>query len=265
MATFGYHAVYDESYDDALGYAAEVGFDYVQFDLNVPRFFLNDLSPSEIRRIRSLASKLGLGVSFHAPGDNISLFTDYHRIRDAIISHLTDILAVAGGIGARHLTVHPGAYPSFRISGEDGNRYESTYGDYYRGILRENLALLARKSPPVLLCVENVGMGEITRAALENLFEAGLPTYLTWDWAKSWGSPAVEAFFRRHVDRIREVHIHDAIPGTQSHLPIGEGGLDFAGILDIIELPAVATTIEVRPREEATRSREYLLQMLRDR
>jgi sugar phosphate isomerase/epimerase len=98
----GYHAVYDESYADALEFAASKGFDCVQFDLNVPHFSLHRLSAGERSRIRDLAARLGLRLSFHAPGDDVSLFTDHPGIRDAVLRHFAEIVGIAEEVGARH-------------------------------------------------------------------------------------------------------------------------------------------------------------------
>ena len=44
----GYQAVYDNLYLDALKYAKKNKFDYVQFDLNVPKFYLENLEKNEL-------------------------------------------------------------------------------------------------------------------------------------------------------------------------------------------------------------------------
>ena len=71
----GYQAVFDRDFFDAISYAAENRFDYVQFYLNVPRYYLDELGPRELDRIRLAASDKAVGLGFHAPGDNVSLFT----------------------------------------------------------------------------------------------------------------------------------------------------------------------------------------------
>jgi hypothetical protein len=40
----GYHAIYDQDYFEAIDYAGKNNFDFVQFDLGVPKFFLDSLS-----------------------------------------------------------------------------------------------------------------------------------------------------------------------------------------------------------------------------
>ncbi len=40
----GYHAVYENNFYDAIDNAKTYGFDFVQFDLSIPEFFLDNLS-----------------------------------------------------------------------------------------------------------------------------------------------------------------------------------------------------------------------------
>ena len=164
---FGYHAVFDPNYRDALLYASANGFSYVAFDLNVPRFFLQDLSAAETAEIAGLARDLGVGISFHAPGDNISLFTDYPEIRRGILAHFAFIAERANSMGAARLTVPPGFRPSFRKHGEKGEDYQSEYEAYYGGVFRENPRFLA--GLPLAVCVENQPLDAVAAEALEAL------------------------------------------------------------------------------------------------
>lgn len=92
---FGYQAVYDRDFFDAIGYAAANRFDYVSFDLNVPRFYVDRMADSDLDRLRRATERAGVGLAFHAPGDNVSLFSDYPAIREGIVKHFGRIIAAA--------------------------------------------------------------------------------------------------------------------------------------------------------------------------
>ncbi|MGE5528937.1 MAG: sugar phosphate isomerase/epimerase family protein, partial [Patescibacteria group bacterium] len=257
MAIFGYQAVYDSGFAEALRFAAANGFSYVSFDLNVPRFRLQALSPAEIKGIARLSRVLGVGLSFHAPGDNLSLYTDHPEIREGIMAHLRSAAAIAAELGAGRLTVHPGTRPSFRRNGEADDGFQAEYRDHYLGVLRENLLCLA--DYPFALCVENSPLDGLTAEALAGLFTQEAPVYLAWDIAKTYTldlarDEFTEAFMRGHAERVREIHLHDIVPGFHAHQALGEGRLDLAPYLDLIGDERIAKTIEVRPREEALRS-----------
>jgi len=254
--------VFDKDFHDAIAYGADNAFDYVQFDLNVPRFYLDHLTARELRRIRAAADDRRIGLTFHAPGDNVSLFADFPAVRKGLLRQMHHILQRANDLGARHLTVHPGLQPSFRKAGEGGDAYRQEYGSHYRRVLGDNLRWIADRAGTVLITVENFGAVDLAFGALGDLLGQGLPIHLCWDFAKSISQPGAEAFFRDNTAYIREVHVHDRDGQGHSHQIVGEGTIEFAQYADLMERPDVATTIEVRPREAALESRRRLAQIL---
>jgi sugar phosphate isomerase/epimerase len=264
----GYQAVYDHDYYDAISYAAEHGFDYVQFDLNVPKFYLDELDNRDLDRIRGFTEEKQVGMSFHAPGDNISLFTDYPDIRQGILDHLSMIIAKAERLNARHVTVHPANYPAFRQANPLYDDFEQQYSHYYGQIFYENLRYLTATSETVMVCVENFKFTLLTMNTLETLFHNRIPVYLTWDLPKTYShelecDETVEAFMLRNQDHIKEIHVHDKKKWGNSHQNVGQGDVDFIKYRELFSLTDVAVTIEVRPREEALKSRDTLLEVLK--
>jgi sugar phosphate isomerase/epimerase len=258
---FGCHEVYEAGYSEALGAAARAGFSYVQFDLNVPRFYLDGLSGDTLAEIRSIAADLGLGISLHAPGDNISLFSDYPAIRRGILDHLKMILEKADILEARHLVVHPLAPPSFRRADNLEDQFQKEYSVYFKDILKANLGELSHAAGGVLLLVENQRLGSIARTALEELFAEDDRIGLSLDWAKAHSKSLVldeaqAAFFEKHRRRIREIHLHDMDEGGRSHLRPGQGKLDFAPLFSRFFSGEEWLTVEVRPLAEAAKARE---------
>lgn len=61
---------------------------------------------------------------------------------------------------------------------------------------------------------------------------------------------------------IREVRAHDITPGLRSHQVVGDGEIDFAKCAALFHRANVAVTIEVRPGEAATVSRDRLAAMM---
>jgi sugar phosphate isomerase/epimerase len=265
---FGYQAVYDRDFLDAIEYAAANRFDYVSFDLNVPRFYIDRMDRAERQRIRRAAEHAGVGLAFHAPGDNVSLFSDYPSIRKGILEHFSAIIAAAEQLGACHVVVHPGICPSFKQANKKEDDFSREYHDYFGTILYENVLHLANQTRKVLLCVENHQFTPLTRGVVERLLADSDRVFLTWDIAKTYDNelrldPAVEEFMWRHAARIREVHAHDITKGFKSHQVIGDGGIDFARYAALFQRADVAVTMEVRPREAATVSRDRLATMIR--
>ncbi len=262
----GYQAVYDTGYLDAIDFAHANGFDFVSFDLNVPRFYLEQFSEQELSRIRSHAEAGQIGLAFHAPGDNVSLFADYPAVRRGILEHFTGIIERARLLNARHVTIHAGAHPSFKKSGAATDDFGAEHEDYYSNVLHENLATLCGHCRTVRLCVENYEFDALTMRTVEQVLD-DLPLYLAWDIPKTYDRELrcdadVQRFMLDHLDRLIEVHLHDLKRGLGQHQTVGQGDIDFRKYESVLLRPDIAVTIEVRPREEALISRQSILRLL---
>jgi len=82
---------------------------------------------------------------------------------------------------------------------------------------------------------------------------------LCWDVAKTFraaarGDERMEAFCRRNLSRVRQVHLHDVLD-DRSHLAVGTGRIDFMKYLpELSEADVAEFCHEVRPRERAAAS-----------
>jgi sugar phosphate isomerase/epimerase len=267
MQHIGYHAVYEGDFQTALTAAANNGFGYVQFDLNVPAFYIDEMPRHKLNHIATLSNDLGLAISFHAPGDTIGLFADYPRIRKGILDHMKRILEKANRLQAHHLTVHPLNPPSFRRADSMEDEFQVQYHDYFRQVLIDNLHELSQASGSVLINVENCHFGRIAVDALTEMCKTGTDTFLTLDWAKMHDKrqaidESQERFFFKYRERIRELHVHDMNALGRSHLCPPEGVLDFEPLFRDFYDPSQWITIEVRPVIEATRAKEMVLGMI---
>ena len=241
----GYHAIYSADYYAGIDDAVKYGFDFVQFDLGVPQLFLDTLSDDELIKIRSYAEDKNVRITFHAPGDNVSLFCDYPLIRQGILDQFSVILDKANKLNARHITFHMGNYPVFKK--HDDTDYTFNL-DHYADVLYENLTYLTERCGDVLVCVENSEIDELKLNVIEKS-----DVYLTLDTAKF--TDDTYDFYAKHRDRIRELHIHDRIKGFRSHQIVGSGMVDFSLFMQFIN-DDVYINHEVRPVEAAKISYE---------
>ena len=269
MAFFGYHAVYESNFASAINAAYNNGFQYVQFDLNVPGFYIDKLSRHQLNDIRSLAVDLGTEISFHAPGDNVSLFADYPPIRKGITDHFKRILQRANDLDAHHLTVHPLNPPSFRRADTLEDGFQNEHHDYFKQVLKENLTQLANSAGDVLIMVENCHLGPIANIALHELLKEEIDVYLTLDCAKMHTKQLTMDndqlfFYKSHKNRIRELHLHDSDGKGKTHLAPERGSLDFDTLFENFYNEDQRLTIEVRPVLEAARAKIEFEKMIRN-
>jgi len=264
---FGYHVVYDVDMYDAISFAGRNGFGYVVPDLMIPRFFPERFSQLDRRRIREAAQSENVSISFHAPSDYLNIGTLYPEVRQAIIKRMKRCMDFAGDVGAQRFTIHVDPPYDFVFAGREGAFLKEHWMTYKNAIKEGMLQLLANATKDLLICVENdrLNVGIVMEALEEFLPTAKL--FLTWDIPKGYtsnGKPIreVENFFTRHIDRIRECHVHDQRIGKYSHDTVGAGNINFRRYLRILLPRDVHFTIEVRPREDALKSLKTLENMI---
>ncbi len=262
----GYHAVYESGYAEAIRAARENGFAFVQADLGVPTFFLDGLGAQELRDIKACASDHGVELTFHAPGDNVSLYCDYPRIRRGNQEQMKRIIEKANRLGARHITFHTGQHPGFKMAGSRTDDFARRFAAHYAGVLRENILALLPYTQDTLLCFENSGWTPQTMAVLRTLLAEGQPLWLTLDIAKAY-TPSlaldeeVVEFMMEYQSAVREIHIHDRSAVYGGHQIVGDGGVDFAKFEAFLFQESVYMNFEVRPVEAAAEAKRRLMRL----
>lgn len=266
----GFHAVYEKDFFEGISNARLKGFDFVQFDLGVPKFYLDDLSRNDLIRIRDYAKEKGVVITFHAPGDNVSLFSDYPFIRDGILNQFKMIIEKANILEARHITIHAGAYPIFKKNGTKNDDYSFIYRDYYEDILYNNLKELIISSKKTLICLENHNFNTLTINVARKLVNQGFLLYLTLDTAKMYSKNLqldneVFDFYKEYHYLVRELHIHDRNEQFGSHQLVGTGIVDFTLFKEFIQKDDAFINFEIRPLKSAVLAKEILIQELSER
>ena len=258
----GYHAIYTKDFFEGIDDACKNGFDFVQFDLGVPAFFLDGLTMSELNEIRTYAENKNVEITFHSPGDNVSLFCDPPLIRKGILDELKLILEKANLLNARHITVHAGIYSQFKKS---GCKQDDSRSSYYENVLYENLKYLIDHCGNILICIENHCFNQTVKNVIQRMIDEKNPLFLTLDTAKLYcGEPEVNqddyVFFLEYRDFIREIHIHDMNKEFGSHQTVGTGTVDFK-LFQKFYNENVYVNFEVRPVELACASKDNLLKI----
>ncbi len=232
----------------------------------IPRFFPERFDQRARRRIREYAASKAISISFHGPSDNLNLGALYPEVRRAVIDRMKLCLDFAADVGAERFTIHTTPPPNFASAGKRGT-YLRDHWSLYKNALKESLReISAYASGRAMVCCENAPLDEMAMEVLEELLPEG-KIFLAWDIYKGYtaeGKPMVEveAFFLRHLQSVRECHLHDRRPRGHSHDILGVGKIDFSRYLRILMPRDVYFTLEIRPRENAVRSLNILKQML---
>jgi len=246
----GCHVVYARDYFQGIDDARKYGFDFAQFELGVPAYYLDGLSSAQLKTILDYAEDKSVELTFHAPGDNVSLFADYPCVRKGNLEQFKRILEQANALKARHMTVHAGDTSAFKKSGQrSGDDFLRAHAKYYEDVLCENLSEVIANAGDVRICLENYRFNEIIMRAAQRLIGEGRGLCLTLDIAK----PYDLEFYLKNKNAIREMHIHD-INEYGSHQTVGTGSINFAFFKQFYG-PEVYLNFEVRPVEEAAKSK----------
>jgi len=265
---FGYHVVYDVDIYDAIDFASAHGFGYIVPDLMIPRFFPERFSQQERRRIREFAASKSVSISFHGPSDYLNLGSLCPEVRKAVLDRMKLSLNFACDVEAERFTIHVDPPFDFVFAGKKGT-YLKDHWAIYKDAIKQSLLELAEYSRgDILVCVENDRLSRMAMAVLEELLPMG-KLFLTWDIPKSHtnaGKPIVEVenFLMRHLEKVKECHLHGQKPGKYPHDIMGVGKIDFSHYLRILLPQDVHFTFEIRPREDALKSLKILKDILRN-
>lgn len=265
-----YHVIYDDSLEDAVRYAAENDWTSIVPDIGVPAFSPDLISSDERTELRELSRDLSIGWSFHAAGDDVSLFSTYPPIRAGILQFFKQTINLAREIstGPTNVVIHAGAPPKFKKARNKPDDFSVIHQETYAQTLRYNLTeLIEHAFPHIKIAIENTGWTPLVRDIIRQLLPKGLKICLDIPKLYGPGFKIIEEdwkFIQEHKGFIEVVHIHDVDPTLGSHQVVGEGVVDFERFLRFLgELPKkLHYVFEVRPREAAHESLEKIGRLL---
>lgn len=110
----------------------------------------------------------------------------------------------------------------------------------------------------LIICIENAGgFMDFAREGIELLLESRV-FGLTFDIGHDHSGRGIdEPFIRKHKDRLRHMHIHDAL-GRSNHLAIGDGEIDLRDKLALAKECDCSCVLETKTIEGLTKSVERL-------
>jgi inosose dehydratase len=241
------------SMEQAIGDIAAAGYSGTEM-------FDGNLVPYADRpdRLRALLERAGLEL--------VSVYTGANFVFDEILPEelhrIGRAAELAAAVGAQRLVVGGGAR---RAAGTPDTDYERLAAALDRvADIAEQHGLTASYHPHLTTIVESPD--ELARL-LPRTRIGFCPD--TAHLAAGGGDPA--ALIRRYPDRIRHVHLKDLRPDPLQFLPLGQGVLDFADILQAVREAGYDSWLVVElddydgnPREAAEISKTYLDGLLKD-
>ncbi len=181
----------------------------------------------KIEALASILNKKNVGYSVHVPVWDANLTSENAQLRNAVLESYKATIAFASRIKARHVVLHTGwcADPHFskeiaRIRAKD---FLETLVDF-------------NKAYGQLLLVENIGSTAASLFTQKQFvdFLDGFPAEVGYvvdighAHINEW---EIESLLHELGDKLYALHIHDNDGLHDEHAPIGEGNIDWEGVL----------------------------------
>ena len=230
-----------DGFEDWLGRAVELGFDFVELVSEWPHF----LTHETIGVFKEATGSFNLPVTVHAPFSDVNIASFNDRIREASLEIIRETLELSAELDAMVVTIHPGHCSPVSIR----NRGR------YLGIHREALWRIARwgEEYGIKMGVENMPSFPILDARTpERLAEIidGIEIGVTFDVGHlNTTTREFDGFLRLLGDRIVHVHLHDNSGKADEHLPPGKGTVPWEEVFP--KLPPVTMALEVESLSDA--------------
>lgn len=246
----------DQDIASSVRWASEIGFKAIEINLNDPRYFPERLDLPTRKEVRRISEDLGVALLFHAPED-LCLASMQKRMREAGLARLKEALDLASDVGGKCVTFHLGVGQVYWRLDDNLVSLHDKYPEEVRGILRDTVAVIREhRTDGVAPCIENAGYfgpAVVQEVLAETLRSDGV--YLTWDIAhahlRSRQNERQNEFFLRHLESVRNAHIHDNDGSQDRHGLPGTGTVDFAYHLKILSDTSAFLILEIGPRENA--------------
>lgn len=222
---------------------------------------LHALTQLRVERLLELKASYGLRYALHAPFADINIAAYDAFVRETVLRRLEASIRWASALGVEALVFHPGAkgamelfYPgiAWRMNLESVRRLLKFARDYGVSAMIENVP---EPFPFLLKSVED----------FERFYdEVGLDVMMVLDIAHASLRGETEEFIRRFRGRMGHIHVSDNLGGSDEHLQLGEGSIDWEKTMAAVKASRFEGWVVVESFNGVGESLR-LLERLRDR
>ncbi len=229
----------------------ELGLKFVEINMNVPDFQVEALDRGHLLE---LMEQYKIYFTFHM-ADNMDIANFQEEVRRVNVELVIKTLEFADSIGSPLVNMHMQKGVYFTMPTEKIYIYQKyierymTYVDSFGERIEKEL-----KDKKVFLGVENTGDfdREFMRAGTLNLIERP-NIVMTYDIGHDYSFGNDRGFIIEHLEKIRHMHIHDAI-GIDHHLALGSGEMQLERYIGFAKNYHVRCVIEAKTIEALKKS-----------
>ena len=243
------------SLKQSLSLCSELGLDFVEFNMNLPEYQLDQIDAASIKE---LFQQYGKYPTIHLD-ENLNVCDFNLAVADAYFDTVMKTIALAKDINAPIINMHMAKGVYFTLPDRKIYLFEQ-YKQRYLDKLRQFRDACAEEigNSNIQICVENCGLYHgFQQEGIDLLLES--PCFaLTYDVGHDFSvRNGNQPFIMNRVDRLKHIHLHDAV-GVQNHLVLGTGEIDIADKIALAAKHNCRCVIETKTVDALRLSLNYL-------
>ena len=229
--------------ENYLELARNHGFDWIDVSGSCPENFPETFDSSRMKNLRAKLEDYGLGCGIHT-ASYVNTAEVFEGIRKGVVQHFKEFIDLGRGIGARYLIIHCGAYfRQFRTRVEESLvrtlKEATSYAERWGvSLLIENMNRIPQTpaGKPWELSFEHseISYLGVTIEELAEVYSKVNSPMLGFSLNVAHAhllAGGFLPFLKTFGDKLGNVQISDNNGITDEHLPVGEGTVDFIGLI----------------------------------
>lgn len=241
--------------EESVNLCDSLGLSFVELSMNLPQYQIHTI---DIKKCEQLKQLTGIGYTLHLH-ENLNTADFNLQVSKAYLETVRAAIEIARRLEIPIINMHLSDGVYFTLPEEKIYLFEQ-YRDKYLDSMRELREVCEDKinGSPISICVENCGgYMDFQKEAIDLLLES--PCFgLTFDIGHDYTAGNVdESFIRARSDKLRHMHIHDALE-KRNHLPLGSGKIDIFDKLSLGAAHNCRFVLETKTIAALKQSIEYL-------
>lgn len=229
--------------------------EFIEINMNMPEF---QVEAMDAEYLKALMDKYGIYFTFHM-ADNMDVVNFQEEVRDVNVKLVLKTLDFAESINSPIVNMHMQKGVYFTMPTEKIFIYQK-YMDRYLSYVNEFKQKVVQHlyGKKVHLAVENTGDfdREFIRSGTKTLIsQPGID--MTYDIGHDHSFGNDREFIIDHLDKIRHMHIHDAV-GEDHHLALGSGEIKLERYIGFAKNYDIRCVIEAKTITALTESIQVL-------
>ena len=243
------------SLKQSLALCSELGLDFVELNMNLPEYQLENINVTDVRKMLADSGKY---LTIHLE-ENMDVCNFNTSVADAYLNTVLRAIEFAEKTTAPIINMHMADGVYFTLPDRKVYLYER-YVEKYLDKLRlfREACDKAIGECGIRICIENCGKYHgFQQQGISLLLES--PRFaLTYDIGHDFlAGKSNEAFILGNADRLGHMHVHDAT-GSNVHLPLGDGELDVLEKLSLAQTHGCRCVIETKTVAGLKKSVEFI-------